>query len=82
MRHWVPAFAGTTTVRAQAGTQRLSLERATGSPPSRGRRRFEQQAGTQRLSLERATGSPPSRGRRRLDHDEDSAPHGTRSCIA
>src|SRR5690242_20722940 len=51
-RHWVPAFAGTTKpffhvsgarlfaklrLPAEAGTHRLSLERATGSPPSRER---------------------------------------------
>ena len=72
-RHWVPAFAGTTTlatqrlcpnlrsvVPAEAGTQRLSLER-----PNL-RSVVPAEAGTQRGSFERATGSPPSRGRRRF----------------
>src|SRR5690348_10425315 len=63
-----PACLQSSVVPAEAGTQRLSLERATGSPPSRGRQTFFHVSGARlfaKLRRSRGSGNPASFARTR-----------------
>ena len=77
MGRWVPAFAGTTNLRALYRHAKLRGAKLASRKPRRSRG-----GANPASSLERAAGSPPSRGRQSLGHSTATRSTGTRSSVA